>query len=274
MFSLGLAFLAASVAAPEAASGGPRLLNVGELVTADDYPLTSLRKDEQGDVTVRVQVDESGAVTSCKVAISSRHATLDEQTCSLFRSRARFAPKRDRRGHAVSSSYTQTIHWRLAGEKSEPVPRQAWMLRTTLSVNKQGQVAECKIEATGLGAPTAACAALLAIAHAASGTPSDGRGIAAYAISEVYFYPVPADRVAEPLGLSDAKEAARQVSSVTIAPDGAVTACLGVRYSGLASSEQDACRTISAGRFMPSATSADLHGTVIVIMYVRVRSIS
>ena len=75
-------------------SNNARLLNPGELVTADDYPLVSLRKEEQGTVTVRVRIDETGTAGSCDVVKSSGHTALDEQTCSLIRARARFEPKR------------------------------------------------------------------------------------------------------------------------------------------------------------------------------------
>lgn len=255
-------------------SSAARLLNVGEFITADDYPLASLRKEEQGDVTVRVRVDEAGTVTSCKVVKSSGHTALDEQTCALFRARATFAPQRDRSGHAISSNYTQTIHWRLAGEKSEPMPRQAWMLRTTLSLNKNGQIADCKVEATGLASPPPGCATLLAIARAATGAAPDGAQIQAYAISEVYFYPVPVEKAPNPPGLSDAREGGREVASLTIAPDGTVTACQGVRYTGAASPERDACRTMSLGRFIPDASTAELHGTVVMIGYLRTQSIT
>ncbi|MGI8704356.1 MAG: energy transducer TonB [Sphingomicrobium sp.] len=84
-----LALLAAIAAAtpPEDTPKRPRLLNVQELDTADDYPRISLKKEQQGTVTARVKVDPDGLVTSCKVTKSSGQSALDEQTCAVLRTR-------------------------------------------------------------------------------------------------------------------------------------------------------------------------------------------
>ena len=102
---------------------GARLLNLNELVTADDYPAQAQLADEQGTVGVLVKVDASGRVADCAVEFSSGSAALDAQTCRLFWLRAKFEPHRDPSGKAVASVFRRKITWRLEGEG---MPLDAW----------------------------------------------------------------------------------------------------------------------------------------------------
>jgi TonB family protein len=102
---------------------GARLLNLGELVTPDDYPSQSVVADEQGTVGVSVKVDAAGRVADCMVEISSGFAALDAQTCRLFWLRAKFEPDHDADGKAVPSVYRRKITWRLEGQG---MPLEAW----------------------------------------------------------------------------------------------------------------------------------------------------
>jgi hypothetical protein len=75
--------------------------------------------------------------------------------------------------------------------------------------------------------------------------------------------------------LADAKQIARQVSKVFVGPDGRVSACEGVRYTGAASPQSDACKIINLERFEPaSQDSKDLSGTYVVTAYVRTETIT
>lgn len=271
LFSL-LPLLTAAAAADATIA---RLLNVQQLVTAEDYPLISLRNGEQGEVTVRVKVDPNGIVAACKIAKSSGHQALDDQTCALFRARARFAPATDRHGHATSSDFTQKIVWKLAGTAPQQRPRQAWMMRTTVALSKQGQIVDCKIESAGMTPPPPDCEILLAAVRALPGADGKGAQPAAFTITEVYFYPVEVAKAPDAPSLADAKQIARQVSKVIVAPDGRVRACEGIRYSGGASPQSDACKIINLEQFEPvSQDSKDLSGTYVVTAYVRTETIT
>ena len=278
MAKLWLAYLAAFTAAAAPQSSGPRLLNTQELVTANDYPLVSLRNDEDGRVRVKVQFDESGLVTSCKVIQSSGHTALDEQTCALFRSRARFEPKTDASGRARKSDFTQTIVWQLAGPKAAPSPRHAWTASTTLSLSKSGRIIGCKVQSTGIDLPPQVCEAVVAVAKtvlgADSGSGAGSEPVAASMISEVYFYPVGVEKAPEPPRVPGAKEMGRQVSAVTIAPDGSLKACRGVRFTGAASPERDECETMRNERFEPARNSRDLEATVVSTIYLQIQSVT
>lgn len=69
----------------------------------DDYPRAAYRARISGTVTARLSVGVDGRITECNVSHSSGNAELDETTCRLIRQRFRYAPARDRDGHAVPS---------------------------------------------------------------------------------------------------------------------------------------------------------------------------
>lgn len=270
-----LAFAAVFAAAADHPSSA-RLLNLDELVTPSDYPRVALVNDQQGSVTVRVKIDRSGLVTSCKVVISSGHQALDEQTCALYRARARFEPATDRRGRPIESVYTQKTTWRLADHPSiPPMPRQAWMTRSTVAVSSGGGFVSCKVESTGVSAAPQSCEIMQALLTQVTGSAESAGPITSFSISETYFYPVETAKAARPPELRDASKVGEQVSQIVIEADGTVSQCKGIRYSGFASPERDVCEMLRQARFEPAtASSASLTATVIMIAYIRKHSVT
>jgi len=83
------------------------------LFSADDYPPSALDNNEQGTVTVTLTIGPSGRVTGCS-ASGSASSTLKNATCRAVTSRARFSPAQDANGAPTTSTYTQSIVWRIA----------------------------------------------------------------------------------------------------------------------------------------------------------------
>lgn len=98
------------VSQPKSASG-----NLQGLIRNDDYPQAAIDADQQGSVTVVLQVGANGRVAGCSVASSSGSRALDSTTCRILTSRARFTPAQDSSGAATSGSVRQVIKWVLAG---------------------------------------------------------------------------------------------------------------------------------------------------------------
>jgi TonB family protein len=94
------------------------------LITREDYPGEALRHEWTGAVRVRLEVDETGGVARCTVILSSGHAILDAQTCTLVQARARFVPATDADGRATVGSVTLVVHWRIE-EAHDPALRAA-----------------------------------------------------------------------------------------------------------------------------------------------------
>lgn len=271
------ALAATATATPADSPREARLLNVQELVTANDYPLVSVEKEQQGTVTVRVKIGPDGFVSSCKVTKSSGHPPLDEQTCALLRARGRFDPATDRRGRAIASNFTQQMTWKLQDmEVDPPLPRQAWMMRGTVSLDRHGKIVDCALSSTGFGSEPLFCRPILEIARIESASTARPPGVvAAFSITDSYFLPAAADKVTIPPELPGAEKIAQQVSEVVIEPDGQISGCKGVRYSGAAGPETDACRLLTNARFVPAeAGGARLTGTIVMTVYLQKHSVT
>lgn len=101
-----------------------------------DYPDVARAAGISGDVSVRYFVDQSGAVSGCRVMHSSGSALLDETTCRLIQERFRFRAGRDVAGRPVSGFMNESHSWILppppppedpAAPPPEP-PRRRWRL--------------------------------------------------------------------------------------------------------------------------------------------------
>ncbi|HYI42282.1 MAG TPA: energy transducer TonB [Sphingomicrobium sp.] len=93
---------------PRSASG-----NLQGLITGNDYPASAIDREEQGTVTVSLQIGTNGRVTGCSTTASSGSRTLDSTTCRILTSRARFTPARDSQGNPTTGTFSQRITWRL-----------------------------------------------------------------------------------------------------------------------------------------------------------------
>lgn len=97
------------------APGGERarVTPLASYLSTDDYPAAALRNNEQGRVTVILDVAPTGRVNNCIVTESSGSATLDSTTCRIMRSRPRYRPARNPRGVAVADRDLAIVRWQL-----------------------------------------------------------------------------------------------------------------------------------------------------------------
>jgi len=103
----------ARVIRPSGSSGGAAVLQAPVLVglAKPDYPLMARKLQVQGDVVMRLAIDESGKVTSVEVIKPIGRGGLDEAAVAAARS-ARFKPA-TRDGVAVAGTYVLTMPFRL-----------------------------------------------------------------------------------------------------------------------------------------------------------------
>ena len=85
------------------------------LFSGDDYPSDAQRNDEQGTVGVSLSISADGRVSGCSVTSSSGSRSLDNATCRILRSRARFTPAKGSNGQNMPDTYSKRITWRLEG---------------------------------------------------------------------------------------------------------------------------------------------------------------
>ena len=85
----------------------------GNWITDDDYPRRALVEEAEGSVGYRLVIGTSGHVSSCELTRSSGNRALDDATCRLITSRARFEPATDETGAKVLGTFTGSVGWEI-----------------------------------------------------------------------------------------------------------------------------------------------------------------
>lgn len=89
----------------------PRVLNHGDWVTSDDYPHEGVEISHPVSVDFRLAINGKGLAEKCMIMRGSGSKVLDEWTCNLVMSRARFKPAKDENGKVTQGSYFETVKW-------------------------------------------------------------------------------------------------------------------------------------------------------------------
>lgn len=107
-------------AAPPAAAVAVRAVphaNLTVYFRSTDYPPDAFDRNRQGDVRFALDIGASGRVTNCRILVSSGTPSLDQATCRIIQSRARFTPARDAAGNPVPDTIASHIGWWLDGQR-------------------------------------------------------------------------------------------------------------------------------------------------------------
>jgi TonB family protein len=117
MFSIALA------AAAQVSTAPPGRGDVRTLFAATDYPAKALARGEEGEVVADLLISPSGRVETCSIALSSGFSDLDQATCVLLQTRARFIPGKDDAGHPRYDVFrTPPVTWSVGSFRSFRVP--------------------------------------------------------------------------------------------------------------------------------------------------------
>ncbi len=87
--------------------------NPGTWATTNDYPKEMLRSGGQGIVRFRLDVNENGATTGCRIQQRTNPDGFATLTCQLMMKRAKFRPALDSDGKAVKTFYVNAVRWAL-----------------------------------------------------------------------------------------------------------------------------------------------------------------
>jgi protein TonB len=90
--------------------------NLASYISDDDYPQDAIRNEQQGTTRFRLDIGPDGRVTNCTVTGSSGSSSLDNATCRILRSRARFTPATDSSGNKTGDTVSQSIRWVLPAD--------------------------------------------------------------------------------------------------------------------------------------------------------------
>ncbi len=80
----------------------------------DNYPRTAFNRGEQGIMQMRVNIDESGAVTQCTIGKATDTQYLNSPACGPMQ-QAEFEPALDKDGKPMASYYRTNIIYRIGG---------------------------------------------------------------------------------------------------------------------------------------------------------------
>jgi TonB family protein len=208
--------LAAALAAAQPPSdGGPRPLP-GDWIVSDDYPADAIRREAEGAVQVRLDVDREGRVSNCTILKSSGDESLDSTTCRLLTLRARF----DRARGPGARTHTRTVRWTLP--ERDPYPYALARTSSTVEADATGiqrcsTTRDAEVETLEPGeCPSLLPPALMAWLRA---QPSHSAVTMTLALVPQPGPPPGADRP------EWGRLVSRAVAEVTIAADGAIASC-------------------------------------------------
>lgn len=127
--------------------GDPR-----QAYTVADYPVAALRNNDQGRVTVSLDIDAAGRPSRCTVTTSSGFASLDEVTCAVAMRTARFVPA-TRNGMHVAGTYGPlSINWKLPNDGPELRTGESFVMTdfdAEYALDTHGEVVSCTVVRVG-----------------------------------------------------------------------------------------------------------------------------
>jgi TonB family protein len=133
--------------------------NLNTYFSTDDYPAVSLVYHHEGTTAFALTVGVDGRVTDCRIIRSSGAVPLDEATCRILRSRARYNPARAADGTPVEGSDSGRVTWRLPEDWGRAGLPMAWHGAHLLNRNA-AQMTTADLPETTPRPPTGAAAGL------------------------------------------------------------------------------------------------------------------
>jgi TonB family protein len=133
-------------APPSQAKAGRPIGEPSSWISNSDYPPAALAAMQQGTVGFRLTYGPDGVGKKCEVISSSGYPLLDDKTCSLMLSRARFEAGVDESGEKLGGIYTSRLHWNIPKTEifdleKHPVPGLSVI---SFTVDKTGFAKDCR----------------------------------------------------------------------------------------------------------------------------------
>ena len=194
------------------------------LFNSMDYPEEAIRKEQEGTTMVLLRVSKRGRVKSCRVAESSKFEVLDHATCETLK-RGVFEPAKDFSGRSIESPMALKVRWVLP--ESPAVPVEFSSSRYIFSIDKNQQIADCRVEGSGAAAdPSGPCLIMLGeMRQLVSAAPKDVQLAGQEMVVATEYLVGPTN---EPIALGLGKGEAllsRSVTHLSIDPSGKAGSC-------------------------------------------------
>lgn len=85
----------------------------GRWISDNDYRTIWINREMEGIAGIRLAIGTDGRVSDCTITQSTGHEALDQATCRLITSRARFEPARDPQGNKIAGSFSSKVRWQI-----------------------------------------------------------------------------------------------------------------------------------------------------------------
>jgi TonB family protein len=119
-------------------------VDLGFVITMNDYPAKPRKRGEGGLTGFDLTVDRDGKPITCQVTKRSESRELDEATCRLALARMKFEPAIDASGVPATGIYSGQVKWDPARKPDAPLPG---TVTHTFIVEPDGSVTNCRIAA-------------------------------------------------------------------------------------------------------------------------------
>jgi hypothetical protein len=84
-------------------------------LTFKDYPQDAITRGKETTISLWLNIDASGAMSSCRPVSSFASPEINDKMCALIQKRFKFVPAKTATGQPVPSYYIQTMVFRLEG---------------------------------------------------------------------------------------------------------------------------------------------------------------
>lgn len=115
--------------------------------SARDYPQEAVITRKEGVTAFELAVDENGLPADCRITKSSGTPQLDDRTCTIMLSRARFRPAHNKAGVAIPTIFRQSMKWNLPGKKQDQIVDRSFDAKSMIAPT--GEVLACTMTGTG-----------------------------------------------------------------------------------------------------------------------------
>lgn len=112
-----------------------------------DYPQDAAIARQQGTTGFQLDVDPSGLPADCHILQSSGSKSLDDRTCTIMMSRARFRQVFDKKHQPIPGTFKHAMIWKLPVRKEERVVDRSFDARSI--IDPSGNVVSCTLSGGG-----------------------------------------------------------------------------------------------------------------------------
>lgn len=247
----------ASILPAEVFASEPQPIAMEEWITVADNLPDAARFGLDGPISVELAVDKTGSVSDCRIVKSSGHDMLDEHTCGLLLSRARFRPAADTNGRPIAAAFSYSTKWHVITH--ENWAEDGWVRAEGVFNPAGDQAANCEASVGGRISDYMKEMACFVLVNQAKNIPSvmARQPTEPFRAAMVLVISPDASSIQSRAGSQDGWERVSHTDAlIVVSPTGLRTDCRMIATRGPATMIFPSCSTPLAFRYVPGKDSA------------------